>query len=229
MNLATIEVITGYRDTAPSASVIWLHGLGTNGSDFEIMVPDLALTQPDDPAIRFIFPHASFRPITCNNGYQMRAWYDIYSLDRNCREIDLQGIQASCEIIKAFVAQEVARGISLNRIFIAGFSQGGAIAYTVASNNAHRIGGLIALGSYIPDFSLMTETTLSPGSLPVFASHGTEDDVVPVELGFSAQQYAAKLGCHVTWKTYPIRHFVEDFVMRDVGIWLRAQLQPTRD
>ena len=144
-NLPAIEVETGDN---PQYAVIWLHGLGADGSDFVPVVPELGLA--DAPGVRFIFPHAPEIPVTCNGGYVMRAWYDIVSLDSSSREIDEAGIVHSRAAIRRLIARENRRGIPCARIFLAGFSQGGAIAYTTALTHAERLAGIIALSTYIP-------------------------------------------------------------------------------
>lgn len=142
-HLPPIEIETAAN---PEFAVIWLHGLGADGSDFVPVVPELGL--PAAPAVRFIFPHAPHMPVTCNGGYVMRAWYDIISLDSNARRIDEAGIIASREAIRGLIEFEKSRGIPVDRIFIAGFSQGGAVAYTTALTHPEKLAGVIALSTF---------------------------------------------------------------------------------
>lgn len=212
-------------ETAPNPvfSVIWMHGLGADGSDFVPVVPELGL--PESAAIRFIFPHAPAIPVTCNGGYVMPAWYDIYSLDEAGRQVDENGIRQSREAVRALVARENARGVPSHRIVLAGFSQGGAIAYTAALTHPEPLAGVIALSTYIPSASLIdAEATAANANTPVFAAHGTEDDVVPLTLGTRARDYLTARGQPVAWHTYRMPHSVCLEEIADIGHWLRERL-----
>jgi phospholipase/carboxylesterase len=213
-------------ETAPNPvfSVIWMHGLGADGSDFVPVVPQLRL--PPELAIRFIFPHAPAMPVTCNNGYVMPAWYDIVSLDRNVRSVDEAGLRGSREAIRRLIGRENQRGVPTERIVLAGFSQGGAIAYTVAFTHPERLAGVLALSAYIPSLSLIeTEFSEANRSTAVFAAHGTEDEVLPIGLGELARDALRKNGCAVAWHTYPMPHSVCMEEIMDIGAWLRTALQ----
>ncbi|MFS8974619.1 alpha/beta hydrolase [Cupriavidus necator] len=204
----------------PGCAVIWMHGLGADGSDFAPVVPELGL--PASPGVRFIFPHAPAVPVTCNGGYVMPAWYDIYSLDESGRRADETGIRASCEAIRALIARENARGIPCSRIVLAGFSQGGAIAYTAGLTHPEPLAGIVALSSYIPaPDSLAAEATAANAATPVFAAHGTQDDVVPLRLGIAARDFVRQHP--VTWQTYPMGHAVCLEEIAAIGTWLTAR------
>ncbi len=218
--LPAIEIETAPQ---PAYAVIWMHGLGADGSDFAPVIPELNL--PDTLAIRFIFPHAPAIPVTCNSGYVMPAWYDIYSLDEAGRKADVAGILQSRDAIRALIARENARGVPTERIVLAGFSQGGAIAYTTALTHPETLAGVIALSTYIPSTELIAaEAAPANASTPIFAAHGTEDDVVPLELGALARDTLVAQGQPVTWHTYRMPHSVCLEEIADIGAWLQARL-----
>ena len=201
---SAIEIETGAN---PEFSVIWLHGLGADGSDFVPVVPELDLD--DEPAVRFIFPHAPLAPVTCNGGYIMRSWYDIISLETTSREIDEAGILASCQTVRALIAGENQRGIPSHRIFLAGFSQGGAVAYTTALTHPEKLAGLISLSTYIPAPGLIAGNMSSANkAIPIFIAHGTMDGVVAPELGVAARDFLQQNGYALEWHDYPITHSV---------------------
>ncbi len=215
--LSTIEIETSPN---PRFSVIWLHGLGADGSDFEPVVPELGLDE--SCATRFIFPHAPMMPVTCNGGYVMRAWYDIISLSTDSRQIDDAGIVASRAAIRRLIEREVARGVPAERIFIAGFSQGGAVAYATALTHPEKLGGVIALSTYIPNADwLAAEASEANCSTPIFAAHGTHDDVVAPVLGVAARDFLSGRGYAVEWHDYVMPHSVCLEEVEDIGRWLR--------
>lgn len=218
--LPAIEIQSGKN---PQYAVIWLHGLGADGSDFVPVVPELGLDEA--PGIRFVFPHAPEIPVTCNNGYVMPAWYDIISLDSNSRRIDEAGIVNSREAIRHLIARENRRGIPCERIFIAGFSQGGAVAYTTALTHPEALAGIIALSTYLPSAELVSrELTEANRAIPIFAGHGTEDDVVSPELGLHARDFLRKNAYQVEWHEYPIPHTVCLEEIQAIGQWLKGRL-----
>ena len=218
--LPAIEVDTG---AAPGHAVIWLHGLGADGADFEPVVPHLGL--PPSPAIRFIFPHAPEMPVTCNGGYVMPAWYDIVSLEPHSRKIDEAGILRSRDAVRALIARENARGIPCDRIFLAGFSQGGAVAYVTALTHPERLGGLIALSTYLPTPQVIVdEGSVANREIPIFSAHGNEDDVVSPTLGRQARDFLQQRGYTPVWQEYPMPHSVCLEEIADIGTWLRARL-----
>ncbi|MDP1981391.1 MAG: alpha/beta hydrolase [Sulfuritalea sp.] len=218
--LPAIEIATA---PAPRFSVIWMHGLGADGSDFEPVVPELGLD--DSPGIRFIFPHAPAIPVTCNGGYVMPAWYDIISLDSNSRTVDEAGIVRTRQEIRDLMARENQRGVPCSRIFLAGFSQGGAIAYTTALTHAEPLAGVIALSTYIPTQKLIAdEATSANQALPIFAAHGSEDDVVSVELGIRARDFLTARGHPIEWHEYPMPHSICIEEIHALGQWLKQAM-----
>ena len=207
----------------PGVAVIWLHGLGADGHDFEPIVPELGLAS--SPAVRFVFPHAPHQPVTCNGGYVMRAWYDIVSLAPDSRKIDEAGLLASRDVVRALIAREVARGIPSSRIFLAGFSQGGAVAYLSALTHPEPLAGVIALSTYIPAPHLITDALFAANrDIPLFVAHGSEDDVVSPAMGRQALELLQSLGLKPEWRTYAMPHAVCTQEIDDIGVWLRARL-----
>ena len=217
--LESFEVETHPR---PKFSVIWLHGLGADGSDFLPIVPELGL--PVTPGFRFIFPNAPEIPVTCNAGYVMPAWYDIISLERHARRVDESGIHLTRSRIRALLARENARGIASEHIFLAGFSQGGAIAYTTALTHPEPLAGVIALSTYIPSMPLIeSEASSSNLTTPIFAAHGLDDEVVSPELGSVARDWLTARSYRVEWHEYPMAHSVCMKEVRDIGRWLKLR------
>ncbi len=207
----------------PSVAVIWMHGLGADGSDFEPIVPELGLAE--SPAVRFIFPNAPYRPVTCNGGYVMRAWYDIISLEPDSRQIDETGLLESREIVRQLIQREEKRGIPSQRIFLAGFSQGGAVAYLSALTHPEPLAGVIALSTYIPEARLITEDLSAANRhIPLFVAHGTDDDVVSITLGRQALALLEQCGLKPAWHTYDMPHSVCIDEVRDIGTWLNARI-----
>lgn len=215
-----IELSTG---DLPDFALIWLHGLGADGSDFVPIVAELRL--PEELSGRFIFPHAPYQPVTCNGGYEMRAWYDILSLAPDERRIDVAGLQHSVAGIHRLIAREVERGIPAKRIVVAGFSQGGAVAYTAALTYPAALAGVIALSTYLPAPELIdAEAGAANAQLPIFAAHGDDDDVVAPALGLRARDFLHQRGYRPEWRTYPMAHEVCDAEIADIGRWLSQQL-----
>lgn len=204
-------------------AVIWMHGLGADGSDFEAVVPELELD--DCPGIRFIFPHAPHIPVTCNGGCVMPAWYDIISLNSNSRAVDESGLIGSRQAIRGLIERENQRGVPCPRIFLAGFSQGGAVAYTTALTHPEALAGLIALSTYIPAPDLLdAQATVANRFVPIFAAHGDDDDVVSPELGIRARDFLLRRGYRPEWHEYPMPHAVCPKEIADIGRWLRARM-----
>jgi phospholipase/carboxylesterase len=212
----------------PDAAVIWLHGLGADGNDFLPIVDELSL--PAELGIRFIFPHAPHRPITCNGGYVMRGWYDIYSLESLERE-DLAGLEESRAIVEGLIQQQVARGIRAERIILMGFSQGGAVVLHTGLRHAQRLGGIGALSTYLPlrtslsDKQGSRELATANRSIPVFMAHGKLDPVVLYQYGKDSCETLRHLGYDVQWHSYPMEHSVCLEEIQDIGAWLRHCLQ----
>jgi phospholipase/carboxylesterase len=208
--------------SSPTGSIIWLHGLGADAHDFEPVVPELV--GPDTPALRFVFPNAPTRPVTINGGMRMRAWYDISRLDLD-RSQDEAGIRMSRDLVWQLIAQEVARGVSVERIFLAGFSQGGAIVLAAGLTHDSQLGGLIALSAYVPVPNMMDrERTVAAAAVPIFMGHGSVDPVVPLELGLSSRDWLVQRGYAVDWHTYPMPHSVSADEIRDLRLWLATRL-----
>ncbi|MGI9235845.1 MAG: alpha/beta hydrolase [Woeseiaceae bacterium] len=208
-----VEVTTGKE---PVGSVIWLHGLGADGHDFEAIVPELRL--PATRPLRFVFPHAPIRPVTINGGMAMRAWYDILSLDTTGRA-DAKGVQESTALLEALVVNEIERGFEASKIVIAGFSQGGAIAINAALHATMRLAGLMALSTYIP---LPGEVDASAGhrDLPVFMAHGNFDPMLPMQWGRASADKLRDAGFTVEWHDYPMAHAVCPQEIADIRAWL---------
>jgi phospholipase/carboxylesterase len=200
-NLECVVVETGPE---PSFSIIWLHGLGADGHDFEPLVPELV--RPGMPGLRFVFPHAPVRPVTLNNGYRMRAWYDIIGIDRRSAE-DFDGIRASAEAVGALIRRENGAGIPTSRIAIAGFSQGGAMALHVATRHGEKFAGVIALSCYLPMArQFATERSNANLATPIYMAHGLHDPVVPFQLGDDSRRVLEATGYKVSWHAYPMPH-----------------------
>ena len=219
----TVELETG---PTPSASVIWLHGLGADGHDFEPIVPELKL--PAEMSLRFVFPHAPVRPVTINGGMAMRAWFDILSLERN-GPADEAGIRDSAGILDKLIDRELERGIAAERIVVAGFSQGGAIALFTALRRPERLAGLMALSTYLPlSDALVAENGENPDhghrDLPIFMAQGTLDPVVPMSMGRDAAMQLERAGFTVEWHDYPMAHAVCPEEIRDIRRWLSSVL-----
>lgn len=208
----------------PTATVIWLHGLGADGHDFEPIVPELNL---DDLAVRFIFPHAPSIPVTVNGGMRMPAWYDITAIDID-RTIDTAQLEASADAIDAFIARERERGIDSRRILIAGFSQGGAVAYECALRHGEPLAGLLALSTY---FATANTNRASDANrkLPILSCHGTQDPVVPEALGRQAVTLLKERDYAIDYRTYPMPHSVAPDEIRDIAVWLRQRLTAPLD
>jgi phospholipase/carboxylesterase len=218
--LDSIEITTG---TVPGLAVIWLHGLGADGHDFEPIVPELGLRFP----VRFVFPHAPVRPVTINGGMSMRAWYDILGFSRTANE-DAAGINASAAAITELIDREIGRGMPADRIVIAGFSQGGAIALHTALREPRSLAGILALWTYRPrPRAVAAERRVPNARVPIFMAHGTADNVLPLALGESSRRALEALDYAVDWHSYPIAHSVCMEEISAIGAWLAA-LPPSR-
>jgi phospholipase/carboxylesterase len=207
----------------PDACVIWLHGLGADGHDFEPIVPELRL----DPGlnIRFVFPHAPMIPVTINQGFVMRAWYDIRE-NRIEAEQDEAGIRESDRFLNQLIAGQVDAGIAEERIVLAGFSQGGAISLFTALRYPGKLAGAMVLSAYLPlSSSLAAEKSASSAQLPVFLAHGSEDPVVPVDLAYQTRGQLEREGYQPAWHEYPgMAHSVSAQEIDDIAAWLRQVL-----
>ena len=212
-NPECVEVTTGDN---PVGSVIWLHGLGADGHDFEPIVPELHL--PADLPLRFVFPHAPIRPVTINGGMAMRAWYDIVSLDTEGRA-DAAGVHESTAILEELITREKTRGIDASRIVIAGFSMGGAIAINTALHTKEKLAGMMALSTYLP---LPGDIDGASGrrDLPVFMAHGSFDPMLPMQWGQVSAEKLREAGFEIEWHEYPMAHAVCPEEIRDIREWL---------
>jgi len=203
---------------SPRHSVIWLHGLGADGHDFAPIVPELVAA--DWPALRFVFPHAPVQPVTVNGGMPMRAWYDIVAFDLLARQ-DEAGIRASIAAVEALIARENERGVPDERIVLAGFSQGGAIALAAGLRHTKRLAGIVALSTYLPlADTLAAERSAANTGVPIFQAHGTFDPVVIPPRGSDSRDLLQTLGYHVEWHAYPMAHAVCAEEIADLRTWL---------
>lgn len=210
-------------DNAVQAAVIWLHGLGADGYDFQPIVPHLKL--PDSLGIRFIFPHADIMPVTINGGMSMRAWYDIVEMSLD-RKVDKASLIKSSERISLMVEQLIAEGIPADKILLAGFSQGGAVAYHAALCFPKALAGIVALSTYMPTSDMLEEQRNSANNgIPVWAAHGSMDEVVPLELGKRAVASLQQMGYKPEWSTYPMGHEVVMEEIDALGRWMLEKLK----
>ncbi len=204
------------------ASIIWLHGLGADGHDFESIVPELHL--PAALGIRFIFPHAPMQPISINNGMVMRGWYDIRSLQLDETE-DVDGVADSAVQLTQLIEQELAAGIAPEHIILAGFSQGGVIALQTALSYSKPLGGVMALSSYVADQANLAQRVSDANSqLAILMVHGLYDDVVPLELGFKSRTLLESLNYSVEWHEYPMAHNIHPGEIRVIARWIERVL-----
>lgn len=211
----------------PSAAVIWLHGLGADGNDFAGLVPELDLSAC--PAIRFVFPHAPDLPVTVNGGYVMPAWYDIYAPDLVKRQ-DEAGIRTSEKAIQALITREVARGIPAERIVLAGFSQGCAMALHTGLRYPQKFAGIIALSGYLPlADQFAAERHNANARTPIFMAHGNQDPVVVPARGEASRDLLTRLGYTVEWHSYPMPHSVHPQEVADIARFLTQVLPHTVD
>ncbi|MDR1311326.1 MAG: dienelactone hydrolase family protein [Burkholderiaceae bacterium] len=205
----------------PVMSVIWMHGLGDHGSSFVPIVRELDLTGV--PPIRFLFPHAPERPITINGGFRMRAWFDIYGGFDDAREEDTEGVQESQKYILELLDMEQKRGVSPDRIILAGFSQGSAMALHAALCHPEKLGGVIGLSGYIPLITQFPENRHPANqSTPIFLAHGRHDEVVPYSRALDAKQLLSALNYTVEWHAYDMPHTLSLEEIHDISRWLRT-------
>ena len=206
----------------PRYSVIWLHGLGADGHDFESIVPELV--RPSWPGIRFVFPHAPVRPVTINGGMRMRAWYDILGMEIAQKQ-DEAGVRMSIEQVEALIDREEQRGVPPERLFLAGFSQGGAITLALVARRKRPLAGAIALSTYLPiAHGLPAELGPAATGIPVFMGHGAMDPVVPQGLGLMSRATLTQLGFKIEWQSYPMPHSVCADEIRHISDWMGPRL-----
>lgn len=211
-------------EVAPAArarhSVIWLHGLGADGHDFEPLVPALRL--PPESAVRFVFPHAPERPVTINGGYVMRAWFDIYTLER-LNPVDAAGIAESVAATHALIDREIERGVAGEHILLAGFSQGGVIALQAALQYPQTLAGVAALSTYLPlADELSRKRAPENADIPVFMAHGLYDSVLAIELGRKSHAALKQFHPNISWREYPMEHAVCPEEVVDLSNWLQS-------
>ena len=217
--LPTVELETG---PSPTAAVIWLHGLGADGHDFEPIVPELDL--PDALSVRFVFPHAPMQPVTINGGAVMRAWYDVYALEGQRRE-DAAGVRASQAKVEELIGREKARGVAAGRLVLAGFSQGGAIALQTGLRHGERLAGIMALSTYLPVASTLAgEASAANRAVPIFMAHGLDDPLIPIERAAMSRRQLEAAGYAVEWHEYPMAHAVCMQEIAGVSAWLQRVL-----
>lgn len=222
MSTTHLESVIFHTKLPADSAVIWLHGLGADGHDFVNIVPQLNL--PDDLAIRFIFPHAPVRPVTLNGGMAMRAWFDIYGLSR-LSKIDDKGIKTADASIGELIIEAHESGIAFENIVLAGFSQGGALALYTGLHFPQRLGGILALSTYLPVSESVTLPQPFPNQkTPIFMAHGEYDPIVALDLGVASKGIIQRLGCTVDWRTYPMEHSVCMEEIQDIGLWFQKVL-----
>ncbi|MBI3480167.1 MAG: alpha/beta hydrolase fold domain-containing protein [Nitrosomonadales bacterium] len=208
-----ITIETGKQ---PRHTIIWLHGLGADGHDFVPVVDELQFPF----AVRYIFPHAPMRPVTINGGFVMRAWYDIANSRIDAQQ-DAAGIRASQAMVESIIAQEMAKGIAPSDIFLAGFSQGGAVALHTALRQQNALGGVLALSSYLPLADQAEQEKLENALVtPVFMAHGRSDTIVPYTLGVTSREVLKQFGYAVEWHEYAMQHSVCAEELSDIQAWL---------
>jgi len=220
MPLPTVEIETAAH---PKHAVIWLHGLGADGHDFEPIVPELV--DRSWPALRFVFPHAPVRPVTVNGGMQMRAWYDIAGMEIAQKQ-DEPGIRASIAQLDELIAREETRGVPSENILLAGFSQGGAIVLAGGLRHAQKLGGIVALSTYLPlAEKTAAEASAANRAIPIFQAHGSADPIVPQALGTMSREHLQALGYTIEWHSYPMAHQVCAEEIADLRRWLDTRLR----
>jgi len=218
--LPHVELVTG---ADPTGTVIWMHGLGADGWDFVPIVREIPL--PEDLALRFIFPHAPVRPVTINNGMEMRAWYDIALMNDISRQPDERSIRESQGMVEELITRESQRGIDPDHIVLAGFSQGGVIALQAGLRYRAPLAGIIALSTYLAlDESLDAEAQAANREVPILMAHGTQDQVIPVQLAERSRDALTRRGYKVDWQSYPMPHSVCAEEVEEIGEFLMATL-----
>jgi len=218
-SLSCIEI----EPTNPAnTSIIWLHGLGADGNDFVSVIPELNL--PPTTTMRFIFPHAPIMPVTINNGYKMRAWYDIYAIAIDAK-IDRNGINQSVRQLEKLIQREISRGIDTKNIFLAGFSQGAAIALTTGLCYPASLAGIIALSGYLPLANeVLQKASVANRHTPIFLAHGTEDPIVPYTIGKMGYDILRQAAYPVTWHSYTMLHSICEAEINDISQWLQDRV-----
>ena len=222
MSEKTLEAIEIETAPNPRASVIWLHGLGADGNDFVPVVNELGLGT--DPGIRFVFPHAPMQPVSINNGYVMRAWYDVKwgDLEGKSKQADEKGVRASQAAIIRLIEREISRGSITEKIVLARFSQGGEVALQTGLGHPEKLGCIMALSTYLPlAESFADEASAENRKTPVFMAHGTDDGVIPFQMATRSRDILVEHGYDVEWHQYPMQHSVSLQEIADIARWLK--------
>jgi phospholipase/carboxylesterase len=222
MSAVPLERITKEPNVPATACVIWLHGLGDSGAGFAPIVPELGL--PKNHSVRFVFPHAPEQPVTINQGYVMRSWYDIKSMDLHNRA-DMDGVLESEIKVKALIQEQIDSGIPAANIVLAGFSQGGVVGMFTGLRYPEKLAGIMALSCYLPTADALPEQLSAANSnTAILQQHGDNDDVVPLSAGKMANTLLVAKNYPVKWQTYPMAHSVHPTQIRDIAAWLTARL-----
>ncbi|WP_395339439.1 alpha/beta hydrolase [Ningiella sp. W23] len=222
MSQLQLEGVIQEAEGEHKATIIWLHGLGDSGNGFAPIAPELKL--PKEMGVKFIFPHAPIRPVTINNGMEMRAWYDIKSMDMESRA-DLEGVLESSKLVQDLIEQEIASGIPSNKILLAGFSQGGVIALHLGTRYEKPLAGIVALSTYMSaPQSLASEKSEENANVPILCCHGLQDEVVPLFLGKGAYQSLTENGYKAQWKEYVMQHNVCLPEINDISKFIQQHL-----
>lgn len=214
------ESIVVEPQSQATSVVIWLHGLGADGHDFEGILPQLEL--PDNHSIRFIFPHAPVQPVTINGGMKMRSWYDIMSMDIADR-VDINGVEQSVAVINEMIAQQKQLGIEAKNILLAGFSQGGLIALHTGLNYSESLAGILALSTYYPE-PCFNESTTNPTNATIFMAHGSYDQVISLTVAQDSKAFLESKGIEIEWHTYPMEHSVCMQEIEHIAAWIKTRL-----
>jgi phospholipase/carboxylesterase len=218
MDMHMLDAVEINPPGKPQACIVWLHGLGADGHDFEPLIPQLAIVR--EYSVRVVLPHAPRRPVTVNGGMVMPAWYDILAPDFRYGE-DADGIRQSQQQLQALIEREIAAGIAPRRIILAGFSQGGAIVLHTGLRYPQQLGGILALSAYLPlRESLATEAAAANSRVPLMMAHGTADTVVPLSLAERSRDLLCKQGYTVEWHSYPMQHALCATEIQDIRAWL---------
>lgn len=219
MNEPLLDGVEINPASAPRACIIWLHGLGADGHDFEPLVPQLGLVD-----VRVVLPHAPRRPVTINGGMVMPAWYDILAPDFN-RGQDSAGIRASGQQLQALIQREIDAGIPAEKILLAGFSQGGAVALHTGLRFSQPLAGILALSTYLPLGDLLAaEAAAGNRAVPIMMAHGTQDPVVPLSLATQSRDLLQQQGYNIAWHSYPMQHALCPEEVQDIRHWLGQRL-----
>ncbi|NND65156.1 MAG: alpha/beta fold hydrolase [Gammaproteobacteria bacterium] len=217
--LEHIEITTG---DSPQLAVIWLHGLGADGHDFEFLPRALESYLP--AAVRYVLPHAPVRPITLNGGFPMRAWFDMDRVGIDI-QTDVNELEQARASIVELIERETERGLAANQIVLGGFSQGGALALSTGLQYSTPLAGIVGLSTYLSQQIFDLFEQVPPTNTPIFQTHGRHDEILPFELGLNTHDALKTLGCDITWLAYDMPHSVCEQEMDDLGQWLQTRVQ----